>query len=302
LAFAIVAGALETLFPQFDPFLIFLAAVSLSAFLAETAPAMLTAIIGLVFILLWPPGAVWLAGPHSAIALGTYVVIAIGQILLFHYFAEELATLRAANLAAVAELDRQTVRFQELQHRVGNHMQVIASILTLQKARVRSDPSLALAAFDETRERVVNMSRLHRRLYDPASAGKNVQEHLHDLCADFAASTQHKIICSVAPDASITDPLKLVSVSLLVGEAINNSLKHAFPEGEIGMIWVSLAPAGDLQILEVRDSGRGAAPGPDPRSESGLGLKIMQSLAGQLNGRFEAIHADGFTIRLAFRE
>lgn len=181
-ALAALAALIEVLVPHFDPLVIFLAAVSLSASLAGTAAAALTGVLGLIFLLVWPAPFVWAGpGPHLAIALGTYVAVAGEQIVLFRWFATTLGEARAANLQTAAELDRQKIRFQELQHRVGNHMQVVASILTLQKARVRSDPSLALAALDETRERVVNMSRVHRRLYDPASAGKSVQEHLQDL-------------------------------------------------------------------------------------------------------------------------
>lgn len=110
----------------------------------------------------------------------------------------------------------------------------------------------------------------------------------------------HRVICSVAADASITDPLKLATVSLLIGEAINNSLKHAFSEGETGLISVTLAREGNLHVVEIRDTGRGIAAGSDPMTAPGLGLKIMQSLAGQLGGRLEVVNADGFTIRVAF--
>jgi two-component sensor histidine kinase len=295
---AVLAGLIGVLAPHFDPLVIFLAAVSLGAFLAGTAAAALTAALGLIFVL-WSARAVG-QGPHFAIMLAAYVAVAGEQILLFWWFETALAEARAANTRTIADLDRQKSRFEELQHRVGNHMQVVASILTLQKARVGSDPSFALAALDETRERVVNMSRVHRRLYDPASAGKSVQQHLDELCADFAASTPHGLISSVAPDVSITDPLVLETMSLLIGEAISNSLKHAFSEGETGTISVSLVRSDNRHIVEVRDNGRGAAAGFDPVTGPGLGLKIMQSLAGQLGGRLEVANAEGFTIRVAF--
>jgi two-component sensor histidine kinase len=305
--FAVAAAALAGLIqwilaPALDPFVIFLAAVSLTAFVGGAVPAILTAALGFAYLLAWPSHPGWRGlWPETAISFAAYVFFAAGQILLVRWFRTALARSRESDAKTTAELEEQKLRFQELLHRVGNHMQVVASILTLQKAKVRADPSSAVSVLDETRERVVNMSRAHRRLYDPATAGKSVQQHLQDLCTDFVASaSHHRVVCSVASDASIADPLKLMTLSLLIGEAVNNSMKHAFEDDEVGTISVDLKKEGDLYVVRVRDNGRGLPPGFDPIAAPGLGFKIMQSLAGQLGGRFEVFDSAGVTVRVAF--
>jgi two-component sensor histidine kinase len=302
-AVAVLTGLLQrALASALDPFVTFLAAVCLSAFVAGSAPAVLTASLGFIFFLVWRAPADWLGSwPQRAIPLGEWVAVAAGLIALIHRLQSALAQARDSNAETASKLDAEKVRFLELQHRIGNHMQVIASILTLQKAKIRSDPSSALTALDETRERVVNMSRIHRRLYDPAAGSKSVQQHLQDLCADFAAlAAPHHIHCSVAPLATISDPFRLMTLSLLIGEAITNSAKYAFEDEQTGTISVELERAGDLYVVKIRDSGRGLTPGFDPANSPGLGFKIMQSLAGQLAGRLEILQSDGVTIRVAF--
>jgi two-component sensor histidine kinase len=294
---ALLAALLQyRLAPVLDPFVTFLAAVSLSAFLAGTASAVLTAALGLIFLLEWPA-----QGAQTAVLVGAWAVVAAGHIVVARWFETALGEARAKNSGIEAELNKEKVRFEELQHRVGNHMQVVASILTLQKAKVRADPSSAISALDETRDRVVNMSRVHRRLYDPSAAGKSVREHLQELCGDFVATaSRHRVICSVASEVSIADPLRLMTLSLLVGEAINNSMKHAFADDEVGTISVDLKVEGDLYVIEVHDNGHGLASGFEPLAASGLGFKIMQSLAGQLGGRLEVFNGEGATIRVTF--
>lgn len=306
-AFAVVsagfAGFVQWLLaPALDPFISVVAAASLTAFAGGTVPAVLTSALAFALLLAWPSHlGLRELRPETAISLTACALVVACHIFLIRRFRSALADARASDAGKSAELERQKLRFQELQHRVGNHMQVVASILTLQKKKVRSDPGSAISALDETRERVVNMSRVHRRLYDPAAAGASVQQHLRDLCTDLVTfGSHHRIDCSVASDAAIDDPLKLMTLSLLISEAIDNSMKHAFKDDEVGTISVELKREGSHCVVEVGDSGRGLPPGFDPVAGAGLGFKIMQAQARQLGGRLEVLASKGFTIRVAF--
>ncbi|MDB5461595.1 MAG: histidine kinase, partial [Caulobacteraceae bacterium] len=81
-------------------------------------------------------------------------------------------------------------------------------------------------------------------------------------------------------------------VSLVLLECVNNALEHAFEPGQAGRVRVALEQADGHQVLTVRDDGRGLPVGFDPDGGDSLGLKIVRTMAGQLNGEFH-IRADG---------
>ena len=67
-------------------------------------------------------------------------------------------------------------------------------------------------------------------------------------------------------------------------------LKHAFPDGRSGVLRVALHKQEDgLHVLRVADTGVGLPPGLDPETVTSLGLRLVRSLARQVDGRFELV-------------
>jgi two-component sensor histidine kinase len=88
-------------------------------------------------------------------------------------------------------------------------------------------------------------------------------------------------------------------VGLIVSEALSNSLKHAFPHGHGGTVRITLEREGsDRAVLEVADDGVGL---PDPVDlDDGVGLNLIEALAGQAAGELSWCRKGGTTIRLSF--
>jgi two-component sensor histidine kinase len=86
----------------------------------------------------------------------------------------------------------------------------------------------------------------------------------------------------------VVDMERAIPCGLVLNELASNSLKHAFPEGRLGTVWVDLHSAGsDLVSLRVRDNGVGLAEDWKARMERSLGLQLTSDLARQLGGRLE---------------
>ena len=90
-----------------------------------------------------------------------------------------------------------------------------------------------------------------------------------------------------------------VGIGLITNELVTNALKYAFPDGHPGTILVRFFQDGNEFKLAVRDDGVGDSIG--PARGSGLGQRLIRSLAQQLGGTFEAeVRPGGRTATVRF--
>lgn len=193
-------------------------------------------------------------------------------------------------------LREKAILLQEIQHRVANSLQIIASVI-LQSARK--------AQSDETREylkdahnRVMSVASLQQHLSQSGLGEVALRAYFEQLCESIGASMirdhdqlQLEVITddsSVAADVSI-------SLGLIVTELVINSLKHAFPGGRPGKIVVRYASHGPGWTLSVTDDGVGM-PKDAPSATAGLGTNIVAALAKQLDARVQVVEAHPGTI------
>lgn len=202
--------------------------------------------------------------------------------------------LQRGKETAEAELRDQRDRFEalaaeravllgEVNHRVGNSLQLIASLLTLQRNATSSQE--AKAALGDAINRVHAVGELHRRL----NTAENVQEicltsyitQVVDALRKSAESAQIATL-SVTADTILSRPDLAVSIGMIVNELVVNAMKYAYPGGS-GPIRVILKKLEGEQIaVTVEDDGVGAAENPTP--SSGLGTRIVKAMAQKIDG------------------
>lgn len=186
-----------------------------------------------------------------------------------------------------AALQEKELLLGEIHHRVKNNLQVIESLLDMQASRI--DDARVQEILRESQNRVRSMALIHQTLY---------QSH------DFARVDFGSVIDSLVPtligsygiDASriqlklLADEVHLpinraIPCGLIINELVTNSLKHAFPEGRMGTIAISLRPLnGDRVELIAGDDGVGIAEHVNLEKTDTLGLQLVQLLASQVNG------------------
>src|SRR6267143_4277466 len=83
--------------------------------------------------------------------------------LIYGTVAHLLSTLRRLQAELQERVERRTAWLAEVHHRVKNNLQIISSLLMLQAEKLSS--AADKAAFDECRERIYSMARLHEQLY-----------------------------------------------------------------------------------------------------------------------------------------
>jgi two-component sensor histidine kinase len=172
--------------------------------------------------------------------------------------------------------------FQELQHRVANSLQIIASVL-MQSAR--RAPVENRAPLVDAHSRVMSVAALQHQLAASVVSDVNLRDYFTELCASIGASMiadHDRVSLEVVADEGSASPEVSVSLGLVVTELVINALKHAFNDGRVGHIVVSYASHGTDWTLSVSDNGTGMPDGHTP-AKAGLGTSIVQALAKQLH-------------------
>jgi two-component sensor histidine kinase len=203
---------------------------------------------------------------------------------------------RYAALAAERE-----VLLREVNHRVGNSLQIIASLLHLQaNSSTQEDVKAALT---NAMGRVAAVAQVHRRLYTSHDL-KSVllNQYLEALLEDLRRSAEGNRMSRLTLKAEQVeiDPDRAVAIGIIVNELVMNAVKYAYPDGA-GPIHVELHAEDDDVSLSIADDGVGLNVKTDPRS-TGMGQRIISAMASKLEANVERdpVHA-GTRIVLRFR-
>jgi|HubBroStandDraft_4_1064222.scaffolds.fasta_scaffold35346_2 two-component sensor histidine kinase len=188
---------------------------------------------------------------------------------------------RFAALAAERE-----VLLREVNHRVGNSLQIIASLLHLQASSAAEDD--VKAALTNAMGRVAAVAQVHRRLYTSHDL-KSVllNQYLDALLEDLRRSAEGNRMSrlTLKAEAIEIDPDRAVAIGIIVNELVMNAVKYAYPDGA-GPIHVDLTGRGRELELCIADDGVGLNAKTDPRS-TGMGQRIVTAMAAKLAASVE---------------
>jgi chemotaxis protein methyltransferase CheR len=200
---------------------------------------------------------------------------------------EDVTDRRVAERETLELLKQKEILLQEMQHRVANSLQIIASILMLRARTVQSEETRL--HLQDAHHRVMSVAIVQQHL-QASEHGEQIAlgPYLSRLCDALAASMigdNRPISVMVKADAGTALSGEVVSIGLIVTELVINALKHAFPGGGSGEILVSYDIDGADWRLSVADDGVGLQTGGD--RHTGLGTSIVEALAHQLNAHVE---------------
>jgi len=189
----------------------------------------------------------------------------------------DTANIESPRFAGASPSDPRDTLIGEMDHRIKNHLQLLAAYArTASRRRGLTVGELA----DDLADKLCAIAGAHDALHRAGGQGFGLaRPFLETLAAAFAGS-RHRI--HVACDAALQLPAaELAPVGMIVSEAIANALKHAFPEGRDGDVWVRLSEARGRVTLVVRDNGVGM---PDSVGDRYSGRGLIETLARQLGG------------------
>jgi two-component sensor histidine kinase len=174
--------------------------------------------------------------------------------------------------------------FEEMQHRVGNSLQIVASILLIKTRAMQSEE--ARSHLLDAHQRVLSVAAVQKHLH---LSGRNrsiqVGDYLTKLCETLAQSMiadGRPTALEVDADFNVVSPRDAVSLGLIVTELVMNALKHAFPDDTPGAaIRVAYSVTETGWKLAVSDNGAGKSN--IAGGKHGLGTSLIQALGKQLD-------------------
>ena len=196
-------------------------------------------------------------------------------------------------------LREKAVLLQELQHRVANSLQIIASVILQSARKVNSEESRV--HLRDAHSRVMSVAAMQRQLTTSTLGDVKLAPYFTQLCQSVGASMirdhDQLSITSRVDDTSTSADVS-VSLGLIVTELVINALKHAFPDGRRGLITVSYESHGLNWTLAVDDDGVGM-PSDAASATPGLGTSIVEALARQLKAQVQVTSGHpGTTVRI----
>ncbi len=202
-----------------------------------------------------------------------------------------------------ASLHEKEALLKEIHHRVKNNLQVISSLLALQARAVGDE--MTRKKFHESRDRVHSMALLHESLYQSNNlAWIDFPEYIKQLADHLFRSygvNAERIRLRTDLDRLFLNMDTAVPCGLIINELISNSLKYAFPDGREGEVHIELHESADRNaVLTVSDDGIGFDPGFDWVNARSLGLRLVRTLAQQLDGTLETGPGPGTRFQLNF--
>lgn len=193
--------------------------------------------------------------------------------------------LRANDELAIAK-DRAEALLREVNHRVGNSLQLVSSMISLQ-SKALNDKG-AREALRAAQSRIEAVAQVHRRLYTSVHVGHvALDDYLTGLIDELRQSLPagFRSQIDLKADALEADTDRAVSLGVVAAELITNAVKYAY-RGKPGPIRVRLLADGEGHaLLMVEDDGVGIDGG--PAKGTGLGAKILKAMATSLQSKVE---------------
>lgn len=200
-------------------------------------------------------------------------------------------------------LKEKELLLKEIHHRVKNNLQVVSSLLKLQTGYVKDERALDLLI--DSQNRVRSMALVHQKLYQSADFSEiNFTEYLRQLSGHLINSFKadpDKIIIDINAESLNLGINHAVPCGLIVNELVSNSLKYAFPSDKKGNIRIDLQKKEDGNVmLTISDDGVGFPAGLDYRDTQSLGLQLVNTLVGQIDGTITMKNHVGTTFNIVF--
>ncbi|WP_413168175.1 PAS domain S-box protein [Capilliphycus salinus ALCB114379] len=220
-------------------------------------------------------------------------------------FVRDISERKQAEEQMQASLKEKEVLLREIHHRVKNNLYIISNLLDLQSDVIEDENLLAL--FSDSQTRIQSMALIHEQLYQATDLGQvNFGDYIHRLVENlfFSLGDTQGLVKSVVDVEPIQINLETaIPCGLLINELITNALKHAFPDGRPGEVYVEFYQDLEQKLhLTVRDNGVGISPDIDWENSPTLGLKLVQILSKQLRANFNINSSGGTCIELIFSQ
>jgi two-component sensor histidine kinase len=194
---------------------------------------------------------------------------------------------------------------KEIHHRVKNNLQVVSSLLSLQRNKETDHHTTEI--LKESERRVKVMAQLHETLHQSNDLNSiNINDYLNTITSttiNLLEGDEAKITYTCDIEDLNFGISQSMALGQILSELISNCAKHAFVDRDAGNIKVELYHLEDNKVeLNVVDDGNGFPDNFNIEESSTLGLQLTQALVQQLDGKLSVDNSQGARIRIIFEK
>ncbi|AYL95368.1 tetratricopeptide repeat-containing sensor histidine kinase [Mucilaginibacter celer] len=189
---------------------------------------------------------------------------------------------------------------KEVHHRVKNNLHTVICLLESQAAYLEKD---ALKAIENSQHRIYAMSLIHQKLYQSEDIKTvDMSTYLPEFVGylNDSIGTGNQVYFELAIEQIKLGVSYAVPLSLIINEAVTNSIKYAFPKSRKGMIKITMKNIEQKVQLIIADNGIGISTEKINYASSSLGLKLLKGLTEDIQGDISISNENGTTIRIEF--
>ena len=204
-----------------------------------------------------------------------------------------------------ASLKEKEILLKEIHHRVKNNMNIIISIIELEKMNIST--SNAGQILDDIKTRIMTISLIHEKLYKSKDIKYiEIAESIKSLTEDIFNiynPDPGRITLNLDAERTLLTIDRAIPLGLLLNELLTNIFKYAFPEDHAGpcKISISLNNNDNSTItLTIKDNGIGLSEGFDIKKADSLGLTLVDALTIQLKGKLKITGKRGTKVTVTF--
>lgn len=200
------------------------------------------------------------------------------------------------------EIILKSVAIQEIHHRVKNNLQTVASLLRMQKRRVKDLETKKI--LEESINRVISIALTHEILSQNGFDNLEIKTIIRLMCKSFKKTSidkSKKISFNIIGDNFLISSDKATSIALIINEVLQNANDYAFKNNEEGKIEIKVKKEPFYSKVSISDNGVGID---EINLDGGLGLSIIKTIVlEKLNGNlyFESAKDKGTTVSFDFK-
>ena len=221
---------------------------------------------------------------HSAKTMSAYLIASLFVIAFGIFYNVAIEQSHKALERANREKE---ILLQEIHHRIKNNLQIMLSIIRLQ--RDREEDERLRSAFLELENRIGSIAKTHELLYrQEMDETVEMGEYIRRLCRDISASLNDRQIAFHIDTVVRMGLREAVYIGLIVNELVSNAIKYA---GSGATISILLERGNDDRMhLHLGDNGGGYDESDIPEQSLGLTLVtalVTEQLGGELHKTLE---------------
>jgi len=220
-------------------------------------------------------------------------------------FVQDITDQVNAKKSIEKSLKEKETLLKEIHHRVKNNLQVVSSMLSLQKSQETDQHTVEILRESERRIKV--MSQLHETLHKSNDLSSiSISEYLNAVASasiGLFEGQQPELTCTCDVEKIRLTISQAMALGQIPSELLSNCAKHAFVDRQAGNVKVALHYNKDKEIeLSIVDDGVGFPNDFNIDETSTLGLRLTLGLVQQLHGKLSIDSSQGASIKIIFQE